>query len=80
MNTLLVTGSKGLIGTALTVCLNQLGFGFKPFDVRFERDHPGSGDGRNYRAKHARDRIHKQRHQAFTALRRCRCRVSLVER
>jgi len=47
MNTLLVTGSKGLIGTALTVCLNQLGFGFKPFDVCFEQDHPGSGDIRD---------------------------------
>lgn len=44
MKTLLVTGSKGLIGSALTMKLSQLGFAFKPFDVRFESSHSGSGN------------------------------------
>ncbi|MBY0461593.1 MAG: NAD-dependent epimerase/dehydratase family protein [Alphaproteobacteria bacterium] len=47
MKTLLVTGSKGLIGSALSVCLNQLGFVFKPFDVRFDPGHSGAGDIRD---------------------------------
>ena len=44
MKTLLVTGSKGLIGSALTMKLSQLGFAFKPFDVRFESGHSGAGN------------------------------------
>jgi UDP-glucose 4-epimerase len=47
MKTLLVTGSSGLIGTALTTCLDRLGFSFKPFDISFDQSHPAYGDVRD---------------------------------
>ena len=47
MKTLLVTGSSGLIGTALTTSLSRQGTCFKPFDISFGQNYLAAGDIRN---------------------------------
>jgi UDP-glucose 4-epimerase len=44
MATIVVTGSKGLIGKALCAALQQFSYSIKPFDINFPHAHPYYGD------------------------------------